>query len=67
MASGALAVLVLAVSGLVIWWPGVHAWRRSTHTAARRELPASRLALAQHGWALDARHHSPDRLERGLF
>jgi hypothetical protein len=26
---GALAVLVLAVSGLVIWWPGVHAWRRS--------------------------------------
>jgi len=26
---GALAALVLAVSGLVIWWPGVHAWRRS--------------------------------------
>jgi len=24
-----LAVLVLAVSGLVVWWPGVRAWRRS--------------------------------------
>jgi uncharacterized iron-regulated membrane protein len=27
--AGAIAVLVLAVSGLVIWWPGIHAWRRS--------------------------------------
>jgi uncharacterized iron-regulated membrane protein len=26
---GALAVLVLAGSGLVIWWPGVRSWRRS--------------------------------------
>ena len=26
---GALAVLVLAVTGLVIWWPGVKTWRRS--------------------------------------
>ncbi len=26
---GALAVLALAVTGLVIWWPGVHGWRRS--------------------------------------
>jgi uncharacterized iron-regulated membrane protein len=26
---GAIAVLVLAFSGLVIWWPGAHAWRRS--------------------------------------
>ena len=26
---GALAVLVLAGSGLVIWWPGVKSWRRS--------------------------------------
>jgi uncharacterized iron-regulated membrane protein len=26
---GAVAVLALAVTGLVIWWPGVHAWRRS--------------------------------------
>jgi uncharacterized iron-regulated membrane protein len=26
---GALAVLALALSGLVIWWPGVKTWRRS--------------------------------------
>jgi len=26
---GALAVLVLASTGLVIWWPGIGAWRRS--------------------------------------
>ena len=26
---GALAVLVLAVTGLVIWWPGIKTWRRS--------------------------------------
>ena len=28
-AIGALAVLVLAATGLVIWWPGIGAWRRS--------------------------------------
>ena len=27
--AGALALLVLAVTGLVIWWPGVMTWRRS--------------------------------------
>jgi uncharacterized iron-regulated membrane protein len=26
---GALAVLILAISGMVIWWPGVKTWRRS--------------------------------------
>lgn len=26
---GALAVIVLAVSGIVIWWPGIKTWRRS--------------------------------------
>jgi len=26
---GAIAVLVLAVTGLVIWWPGIRTWRRS--------------------------------------
>ena len=26
---GALAVLALAATGLVIWWPGIKAWRRS--------------------------------------
>jgi uncharacterized iron-regulated membrane protein len=26
---GALAILVLAGSGLVIWWPGIKVWRRS--------------------------------------
>jgi uncharacterized iron-regulated membrane protein len=26
---GAVAVLALAITGLVIWWPGVHGWRRS--------------------------------------
>lgn len=26
---GALAVLVLAATGLVVWWPGVKTWRRS--------------------------------------
>jgi uncharacterized iron-regulated membrane protein len=26
---GAVAVLLLAVTGLVIWWPGVRRWRRS--------------------------------------
>lgn len=26
---GALAVLVMAVSGMVIWWPGAKTWRRS--------------------------------------
>jgi uncharacterized iron-regulated membrane protein len=28
-AIGAVAVLVLAITGLVIWWPGTLAWRRS--------------------------------------
>ena len=28
-AAGALAVLVLAMTGLVIWWPGRKTWRRS--------------------------------------
>ena len=28
-AIGALAVLALAITGLVIWWPGVRTWRRS--------------------------------------
>jgi uncharacterized iron-regulated membrane protein len=32
---GALAVLVLALSGLAIWWPGVRTWRRSV-TLPRR-------------------------------
>jgi uncharacterized iron-regulated membrane protein len=27
--AGALALLVLAVSGMVVWWPGVKTWRRS--------------------------------------
>jgi uncharacterized iron-regulated membrane protein len=27
--AGALVVLVLAISGLAIWWPGVKTWRRS--------------------------------------
>lgn len=27
--AGAVAVLVLAVSGIVIWWPGIKTWRRS--------------------------------------
>ncbi len=26
---GAVAVLILAVSGLVVWWPGIKTWRRS--------------------------------------
>lgn len=26
---GALLLLVLGLSGLVIWWPGVHSWRRA--------------------------------------
>jgi uncharacterized iron-regulated membrane protein len=26
---GALAILALAATGLVIWWPGIKAWRRS--------------------------------------
>ena len=26
---GAIAVIILAVSGLVIWWPGMKTWRRS--------------------------------------
>lgn len=26
---GAVAVLVLAVSGMVVWWPGIKTWRRS--------------------------------------
>jgi uncharacterized iron-regulated membrane protein len=26
---GALAVLVLATTGLVVWWPGIDTWRRS--------------------------------------
>jgi uncharacterized iron-regulated membrane protein len=35
-AIGAVAVLVLAITGLVIWWPGTLAWRRSLviHRAA---------------------------------
>ena len=28
-AAGAVLILVLAISGLVIWWPGVRTWRRS--------------------------------------
>src|SRR5580658_219432 len=27
--AGALALLALAVTGLVIWWPGIKTWRRS--------------------------------------
>jgi uncharacterized iron-regulated membrane protein len=27
--AGAFAVLVLAVTGLAIWWPGIQSWRRS--------------------------------------
>jgi uncharacterized iron-regulated membrane protein len=26
---GALAVLLLATTGLVVWWPGINTWRRS--------------------------------------
>jgi len=26
---GAIAVLVLATTGLVVWWPGINTWRRS--------------------------------------
>ncbi|PWU03077.1 MAG: hypothetical protein C5B51_19675 [Terriglobia bacterium] len=28
-AAGALAVLVMTVTGMVIWWPGIKTWRRS--------------------------------------
>jgi uncharacterized iron-regulated membrane protein len=28
---GALAVLLMALSGLVLWWPGIARWKRSLH------------------------------------
>jgi uncharacterized iron-regulated membrane protein len=26
---GALLILILALTGMVVWWPGIHAWKRS--------------------------------------
>lgn len=33
--AGAIAVLLLALSGLVLWWPGIARWRRSLHLARK--------------------------------
>ena len=51
---GAVAVLVLAVTGLVVWWPGISRWRRSL--IVRRGAGWTRLAWDLHSavgfWSL---------------
>jgi uncharacterized iron-regulated membrane protein len=51
---GALAVLVVAATGLVIWWPGIKTWRRSL--ALRRSVGWKRLIWHLHSmigfWSL---------------
>jgi len=51
---GALAVLALAATGLVIWWPGVKTWRRSL--TVHREVGWKRFVWELHGmigfWSL---------------
>lgn len=51
---GALAALTLAVTGLVIWWPGIASWRRSI--AVHRGLGWKRLVWELHSsiglWSL---------------
>ncbi|HLG94859.1 MAG TPA: PepSY-associated TM helix domain-containing protein [Bryobacteraceae bacterium] len=44
---GALATLVLALTGLVIWWPGVQTWRRSLRV--HRDVGWKRLVWELHG------------------
>src|SRR5439155_25583132 len=43
---GAIAVIVLAISGLAIWWPGIKTWRRSL--TVRRGLGWKRLTWHLH-------------------
>jgi uncharacterized iron-regulated membrane protein len=46
---GALALLVVALTGMVIWWPGVKTWRRSL--TVRRNLGWKRLVWHLHSMA----------------
>ena len=52
--AGALLILLLAITGLVIWWPGMHAWRRSL--ALHRAVGWKRLVWELHSmvgfWSL---------------
>ena len=45
--AGGLALLVLAITGLVIWWPGVAVWRRSL--IVRRGMDWKRSIWQLHG------------------
>ena len=53
---GAIAVLLVAISGLVIWWPGIRRWRRSL--ILRRGVRWKRLVWDLHSvvgfWAFGA-------------
>lgn len=44
---GAIAVLLVAITGLVIWWPGVGRWRRSL--TMRRGVGWKRMTCDLHG------------------
>ena len=48
-----LRLIALAASGLVIWWPGIEAWRRSLTRASRRGMEAHDVGPAQHGRHLE--------------
>ena len=61
---GALALLMLCASGLIIWWPGAARWRRSVLVDTPRQLEASELEPAQRARVLVFRVHpdvEPDR------
>jgi uncharacterized iron-regulated membrane protein len=49
-ALGALALLVLVITGLAIWWPGIRTWRRSL--TLPRDVRASRGGWKRINWHL---------------
>jgi len=56
---GALAVLALAVTGVVIWWPGIKTWRRSL-------IVHRNVGTAQYDRLLEPRFHVSVCSKRGL-
>ena len=48
---GALALLMLCTSGLIIWWPGASRWRRSVLVEAAVVLGTGDYALVPLGQA----------------
>ena len=64
---GAMGLLLMCLTGTVIWWQGLLNWRRGLMIDARRSLEARDLGSPQCRGVLDVRAHHRLGHHRGVF